>query len=375
MAWNEPGGNGKDPWGNRKSDGPPDLDEVFRNIQAKLSGLFGGRQGGSSSGGGFAASLGLVLVVILAAWILFGIYIVDEGERGVVLRFGKHVDTTMPGPHWYPPIIEKVLTVQVTDVRQIKDSVQVLTGDKNIVRIEYTVQYNVKSAADYLFNVDGPDKTLRQASESAFREVIGKNTFDSVTVGEGRQDVPRLVEEALQENLDLYGTGLGVINVNLNESQPPQDVQDAFNEAIKASADRERYIEEAIAYRNDILPKARGNAQQQIEQAMAYKFKVVESAAGEAERFSKLLTEYERAPKVTRQRLYLETMEAVLANSGKVVVDVEGGNNMMYLPLDKIISGQGRVTIESLDNAQSSGSRQQSQRSSSGSGIRSREAR
>ncbi|MBN1379664.1 MAG: FtsH protease activity modulator HflK [Gammaproteobacteria bacterium] len=355
MAWNEPGGNGKDPWGNRQNDGPPDLDEVFRNLQKKLAGLFGSKPGGTGNGGNFAVSLGLILAIILIAWSLFGIYIIDEGERGVVLRFGKHIDTTQPGPHWYPPLVEKIIKVQVANVRQIKGNAQALTGDKNIVRIEYTVQYNVKDAADYVFNVDLPDQTLQQASESAFREVIGKNTFDFVTIGEGREEVSRLVEELLQQNLDFYGTGLEVVNANLNESQPPQEVQDAFNEAIKASADKERFIEEAQAYRNDILPKARGDAQEQIEQAMAYKFKVIESAEGEAQRFLKLLTEYERAPEVTRQRLYLETIETVLANSGKVVVDVEGGNNMMYLPLDKIINNQGRVSIEPLGNAQSGG--------------------
>lgn len=374
MAWNEPGGNGKDPWGNRQNQGPPDLDEVFRNLQKKLAGLFGGKQGGAGNGGRFGISLGLIATVVLIAWVLFGIYIVDEGDRGVVLRFGKHVDTTMPGPHWYPPIIEKVIKVQVTNVRQIRGSAQVLTGDENIVQINYTVQYDVKSAGEYVFNVDRPDETLQQAAESAFREVIGKNTFDFVTIGEGREEVSRFAEELLQENLDLYGTGLRVINANLNESQPPQDVQDAFSEAIKAGADKERYIKEAEAYRNDILPKARGDAQQQIEQANAYRVTQIKSAEGEAERFSKLLSEYERSPKVTRERLYLETVEQVLANTGKVLVDVKGGNNMMYLPLDKIIGRQGRVTIEQYKNSSSNDNRTELNNSGSDS-LHSRETR
>jgi membrane protease subunit HflK len=373
MAWNEPGGNGKDPWGNRQNEGPPDLDEVFRNLQAKLSGLFGGK-GGTTPSGGLGISIGLVALIVLIAWGLFGIYIVDEGERGVVLQFGRHVDTTMPGPHWYPPIVQKVIEVQVTNVRQIRGSAEVLTGDKNIVRIEYTVQYNVSNPSDYVFNVENPDETLIKAAESAFREIIGKKEFENVTVGEGREEVSQLVEGLLQENLDLYGTGLEVINTNLNESQPPQEVQAAFDEAIKADSDRARYIEEAIAYRNDILPKARGTAQAQIERAKAYKFKIVESAKGEAERFTKLLKEYKRAPKVTRERLYLETVESVMENSGKVLVDVEGGNNMMYLPLDQIINTRGRVTVDSFGNSQTERTPGSNNRSSSET-VRSRRTR
>jgi membrane protease subunit HflK len=375
MAWNEPGGNGKDPWGSRKNDGPPDLDEVFRKLQAKLSGLFGGKGGGSSAGGGLGAGLGLVAVLLIIAWALFGIYIIDEGERGVVLRFGRHIETTSAGPHWYPPVIDKVIKVQVANVRQIKGNAQALTGDKNIVQIEYTVQYSVKDAADYVFNVVSPDETLRQTSESAFREVIGKNTFNFVTVGEGREEVSQLAKNLLQENLDFYGTGLSVNNANLNQSQPPQEVQDAFDEAIKADADRERYIEEALAYRSDILPRARGDAQKQIEQAQGYKFKLVESAKGEAARFTKLLAEYERAPKVTRERLYLQTMEAVLAGTGKVLVDVEGGNNMMYLPLDRIMTPKGRVTIESMNDPSNADGQSNSDKDAGSSGLRSRETR
>ena len=351
MAWNEPGGNGKDPWGNRQNDGPPDLDEVFRNLQAKLSGLFGGK-GGGSAGGGFGITFGVVVLVIAIVWGLFGIYTIDAGERGLVLRFGRYIDTTMPGPHWYPPIVEKVIKVPVTNVRQISGSAQVLTGDENIVQVDYTVQYDVKSASDYIFNVDDPDQTLQAAAESAFREVIGKNTFDFVTIGVGREEVSRLAEELLQKNLDLYGTGLRVVNANLNKSQPPQAVQDAFNEAIKAGADKERYIKQAQAYRNDILPKARGDAQQQIEQANAYKVTQIKSAEGEAVRFTNLLTEYERAPKVTRERLYLETIETVLSNTGKVLVDVKNGNNMIYLPLDQFITNKGRVTVQPLNSSQ-----------------------
>ncbi|HEX7026981.1 MAG TPA: FtsH protease activity modulator HflK [Gammaproteobacteria bacterium] len=351
MAWNEPGGGNKDPWGNRKNDGPPELDEIFRRLQDKLGGLFGGRRGGSGSGGSSSSAFGVIaiVVVLVAVWFFSGLYIVDEGERGVELRFGKYSGTTLPGPHWYPPIIESVDTVNVTGVRAADGSAQVLTGDENIVQVTFTVQYNIKDAAAYLFNVDQPDLTLQQASESAFRELIGKNSLDYV-IQDGRDEVPDKVRQLLQENLDLYGTGLEVINVNLIDAQPPQEVQDAFDDAIKAREDKERIITQAEAYANEIIPKARGDARRQIEEAMAYEFSVVKAAQGETARFTQLLGEYQKAPKITRERLYLETLESVLAGTGKVMVDVEGGNNLMYLPLDKIVSGQsGRVYVQPVE--------------------------
>lgn len=374
MAWNEPGGGNKDPWGNRKNDGPPDLDEIFRRLQSKLGGLFGGRRGGGSGNAAFGVIA--VVVVLVAVWFFSGIYIVDEGERGVVLRFGKYSGTTLPGPHWYPPIVESVQTVNVTGVRAADGSAQVLTGDENIVHVTFTVQYNIKDASDYLFNVDQPDLTLQQASESAFRELIGKNTLDYV-IQDGRDEVPEKVRQLLQENLDLYGTGLDVLNVNLIDAQPPQEVQGAFDDAIKAREDKERIITQAEAYHNELIPKARGDARQQVEEAKAYKFSAVKSAQGETDRFNKLLAEYEKAPKVTRERLYLETLESLFANTGKVVVDVKGGNNLMYLPLDKIMSGhRGQVYVQSVEPG-STGTEGTSSSSqlNNGSGLRSREAR
>lgn len=378
MAWNEPGGGNKDPWGNRKNDGPPDLDEIFRRLQEKLGGLFGGRRGGGSGSSG-NATLGViaVVVVLVAVWFFSGIYIVDEGERGVVLRFGNYSGTTLPGPHWYPPIIESVETVNVTGVRAADGSAQVLTGDENIVQVTFTVQYNIKDPSAYLFNVDQPDLTLQQASESAFRELIGKNTLDYV-IQDGRDEVPEKVRQLLQENLDLYGTGLDVLNVNLIDAQPPQEVQDAFDDAIKAREDKERIITQAEAYSNEIIPRARGDARRQIEEAMAYEFSVVKAAQGETARFNKLLVEYEKAPKVTRERLYLETLETVFAGTGKVMVDVEGGNNLMYLPLDKIMSGpSGRVYVQPAEPGTSAERAQSPERPyfNDGGGLRSREAR
>lgn len=376
MAWNEPGGGNKDPWGNRKNDGPPDLDEIFRRLQDKLGGLFGGRRSGGGSSGNAVFGVIAVAVVLVAVWFFSGIYIVDEGERGVVLRFGEYSGTTLPGPHWYPPIIESVQTVNVTGVRAADGSAQVLTGDENIVHVTFTVQYNIKDASAYLFNIDQPDLTLQQASESAFRELIGKNTLDYV-IQDGRDEVPDKVRQLLQENLDLYGTGLDVLNVNLIDAQPPQEVQDAFDDAIKAREDKERIITQAEAYHNELIPKARGDARRQVEEAKAYEFSVVKSAQGETARFIKLLAEYEKAPKVTRERLYLETLESLFANTGKVMVDVKGGNNLMYLPLDKIISSQrGQVYVQPVepDSTGIEGT-DSSTRFNSGGGLRSREVR
>ena len=365
MNWNEPGGQNRDPWGKKRDAGPPDLDEVLRKFQDRLSSIFGGK-GGNNSGGGSGAKLskGLALIIILLVWGLSGIYIVDEGERGVVLQFGNLADTTQPGPHWYPPLIQTVEKVNVTGVRSADGSAQVLTGDENIVQVTYTIQYNIKSAADYLFNVNEPDLTLRQASESAFREIIGKNTLDYV-IQDGREEVPVSVKSLLQENLDLYGTGIDVITVNLIDAQPPQEVQEAFDDAIKAREDKDRYIKQAEVYSNEIIPKARGNAQQQIEQARAYEFSVIKSAEGEADRFVKLLSEYKKAPRVTRDRLYLDAIESVLASGGKVLLDVEQGSPLLYLPLDKLMSEQrGQVRIEAV----APNGLTESSRSSSGSG-------
>jgi modulator of FtsH protease HflK len=348
MAWNEPGGSNKDPWsGRRRNDGPPDLDEVFKDLQARLRRLFGA--GGAKAGGGNSVGIGLILMALLMAWFISGIYIVDEDERGVVLRFGKYVTTSLPGPHWYPRFIQSVEIVAVTSVRNTNGSAHALTGDENIVNVDYTIQYNVKSAPDYLFNLDDADLTLGQASESAFRDVIGNSTLDYV-IQEGRNEVPIKAKELLQETLDLYGSGLNIINVNLLRAQPPQEVQEAIDDVTKAGEDKERFIKEAEAYRNEIIPVARGNARSMIEEAEAYKFATIAAAEGEADRFTKILTEYEKAPRVTRERLYLETLEAILSENTKVMVDLNGNNNMIYLPLDKLREqGAGRVFVEPVD--------------------------
>jgi membrane protease subunit HflK len=340
MAWNEPGGSGKDPWGSQGGDqGPPDLDELARKFQQKLGGLFGGKGGGGSGSGGGGASrigIGLVLGALLVVWVISGIYIVDPAERAVVLQFGRYVDTTGPGPHWVPRFIQTVEKVNVEQIRNIQRQSSMLTQDENIISVALAVQYRVKDAKDYLFKVRDPDLTLREATESAVREVIGKSKLD-FALTEGRSEIVARTEVLLQEILDNYGTGLQVTSVNLQDAQPPEQVQGAFADAIKAREDEQRLKNEAAAYANEVIPVARGNAARQLEEANAYKEQVIAQAEGEASRFEQLLIEYRKAPAVTRQRLYLETMESVLANSSKVMVDVEGGNNLMYLPLDQLM--------------------------------------
>ncbi len=344
MAWNEPGGNGKkDPWGggNRGDQGPPDLDEVFRNLQKKFGSLFGGKggRGGSkmpSSIGGIG--MGLVIALIVALWGLTGFYKIEEAERGVVLQFGKHVETTTSGLHWHLPFpIESVEKVNVAERRQVPYKATVLTQDENIIDLQGTLQYQIISAEKFLFNVKNPEISLNNAIESAFRTTIGQSKMDFI-ITEGRNQIAFLIKESVQDIVDQYGTGLTIIEVDIQNISPPQPVRQAFQDVIQAREDKQRLINEAEAYRNEVLPKARGAAARMLEEASAYEQEVVARAEGEAERFVKLLKEYKKAPKVTRDRLYLDMMESVLNNSSKVMVDIKGGNNLLYLPLDKLMS-------------------------------------
>ncbi len=342
MAWNEPGGSGgKDPWGGRKDEqGPPDLDEVVRKLQNKLGGLFGG--GAKAPTGGLGAGgIGLILVLALLVWAISGIYIIEEGKRGVVLQFGAYKETTMPGPHWYPRFIQSVEKVDVSGVRSVElgfrsDESLMLTQDENIVDVKFAVQYQVKDAQNYLFNVREPDQTMRDAMESAVREVIGKREMDFIITG-GRSEVVNNAQQLTQEILDNYLTGLEILQLTMQDAQAPQQVQGAFADAVKAREDEQRLKNEAEAYANDILPKARGRAARLIEEANAYKEQVIAEAEGETSRFLSVLEEYRKAPQVTRKRLYLDTIESVLNKSSKVVVDTKGSNNLLYLPLDKLM--------------------------------------
>lgn len=350
MAWNEPGnnnagnGNNNDPWGNKnknggRRDGPPDLDEVLKGLFGKfLGGSGGGRNtGGRSSGGGSPGLIiGVIAVVVLIFYFFKGVGIVNEQERAVVLRFGEFHDTIGPGFRWNPPLIDDVFTVNVTQVRSWSATEQMLTKDLNIVDIKLSVQYVIESAKDFVLNVKAPEESLQQAGNSALRHVVGSNPMHQVLT-EGRSEVAVEVEDRLQAYLTSYTTGIEIEKVNIEDTNPPRQVQDAFDDVIRAREDEERYKNQAQAYANEIVPKARGTAQKMLEEAKAYREQVVARAEGEAQRFSALLTEYEKAPKVTRERLYLDALESVFANSSKIVIDVEGGNNMMYLPLDKLI--------------------------------------
>ncbi|MBX2857908.1 MAG: FtsH protease activity modulator HflK [Cellvibrionaceae bacterium] len=354
MAWNEPGGNGKDPWGggNRgNNDGPPDLDEAIKNLQKRLAGLFGGgggNSGNNSKGGGFTGPVfTIVLVIGLALYVIAGVGIVNEQERVVVLRLGNYHTTLNPGIRWNPPLIDKVESVNVTKVRLWDTTEQMLTKDLNIVDIKLSVQYAIADAQNFVLRVRDPEGSLRQATNSALRHVAGSTLMHDVLT-QGRERVAIEVRERLQTYLDNYETGIRIDTVNIEDSNPPREVQDAFDDVIKAREDEERYKNQAQAYANGIIPEARGAAQRVIEEANAYKEQVIAEAEGEAKRFELLLSEYSKAPQVTRQRLYLDAIQEVLSNSNKALVDVEGGNNMLYLPLDKLIgSGAGPRTTSS----------------------------
>ena len=344
MAWNEPG-NGKNPWDKGGgNDGPPDLDKIVRDWQRRFNALFGGKGGrtgneGSSGPGG--AALAGILILIFIGWMATGLYRVNADERGVVLRFGAFTQTTGPGLRWHLPwpieIAEKVGTTRVNTVRQ---QTRMLTADENIVVVDLVVQYLNQNPMDYLFNVNDPDGTLADISESVIREVIGKNSLDFVLL-EGRTEIALRTQELIQEALNEYGVGITVSKVNLQDTNFPNQVEAAVQDAIKAREDKERVAFEAESYANDILPKARGESVRRTEDAEAYKSQVIADAEGEASRFEQILTEYEKAPGVTRDRLYLEAMEDVYADSAKVLLDAKGGGNMIYLPVDKLLEGRG----------------------------------
>ena len=334
MAWNEPGGGGRDPWnpgGKRPGDGGmPDVDQVLERLKSRFRGR-GPRPGGLSSGGA-----GLLAGAIALVWILSGIYTVDAQERAVVLRLGAYLATAEPGARWrYPWPIESHEKVNVTQVRQVTERSDMLTQDENIIDVELKVQYRVSSAQQYLVSQADPDSTLRQVTKSAVREVVGRSKMDFILT-EGRQEIAEQTQQILQERLDAYASGLVVTEVNLQNVQAPEPVQDAFADAIKAREDQERLKNEAEAYANGRLPKAGGTAARELAEATAYRDRLIAQASGEADRFVKLLKEYRKAPRVTRDRLYLETMSEVLGTATKIVIDVDKGGPMIYLPLDQL---------------------------------------
>ena len=347
MAWNEPGGNNqgdKDPWGNKNDQGPPDLDEAFKKLQNNLSQMFGGKSGGSGGSGGGSSlkmnsgMIGGLIILAIVGWALSGVYTLDEKERGVVLRLGKVNDEILlPGLHWNPPIVDQVMFESVTDVKSIQHNSEMLTEDENIVKVNMQVQYVVSDVKEYLLRVSNPVQSLYQSTESALRHEVGSALMNDVLTS-GRAELGIKVKDRIQTYMNRYTTGIEVTQVVIDEAAPPDAVRAAFDDVIKAREDEVREKNEATAYANQVVPEARGEAQRLVEQALGYKERVVARARGEAARFNALYAEYELAPEVTRERLYLDTMEAVMANSTKVMVDVEGGNNLLYLPLDKLIN-------------------------------------
>ncbi len=354
MAWNDPGRN-RNPWGNRPDKGTADLDEALRNLQRKLSQMFGGDggdgdgrddgRGGGGSGGGALRGFGFgtVALVLVGIWALTGFYVVDAAERGVVTRFGEYVATTEPGLRWHVPWpIEARQIINVESIEGVQEQTRMLTSDENLVDINIAVQYRRAEPVAYAFNVRDPDQTLKEVAESAIREIVGRSRLDYV-LEEGRQEITAKTKELVQRTLDAYKTGIEVTTVNLQGVNVPEQVQSSQRDAIKAREDKERLGLEAQAYANDILPKAKGSAARQLEDASAYKARIVADAEGEAQRFAQLEQSYQRAPGVTRQRLYYETMEEVLGNTNKVLVDTAGTGNMIYLPLDKLTEGRART--------------------------------
>ncbi len=345
MAWNEPGGNDQDPWGGKRKsnngDGPPDLDEVLKNFQNKVNQLFGGKGSNNNANGGSGFfSSGLMILALLVAFALLifnSFHIIDEKERAVVLRLGVYNDTKNPGFHFILPIVNKVFVINTTEIRDYSTGGLMLTEDESIVELPVTVQYNIASAKDFVLNVRDPIISLQHATDSALRHVVGSSEIDQV-LGEGRNVLREELRTRLQSYLRNYRTGINIVEVNIRKGEPPSEVKAAFDDVIKAKEDEERLKNQAQAYANEIVPVARGAAQRAMEEANAYKDRVVAKAEGEADRFNSILKEYSKAPEVTRERLYLDAIEQVMSNSTKVMVDVDGGNNLLYLPLDKLIS-------------------------------------
>jgi membrane protease subunit HflK len=343
MAWNEPGGGrNDDPWGGKRGgdQGPPDLDEAFRKLQKQLGSIFGGGGSGGGASGAFSARLiAIVAGVLIAVYLLGGFYTLDEQERGVVFRFGAvQEQIAMPGLRWRPLGVDAVEPVNVTQVRSVAHQALMLTEDQNIVDVSLTVQYVVDDPVDFVVNVREPEQSLSQATESALRHTVGGSTMDDV-IGQGRAAMAEEVQTRLQEYLTYYGTGITVLTVNLDRGAPPSQVEAAFDDVQKAREDEERFINEANAYAEQVVPEARGDAQRILEGANAYRDQVVARSEGEADRFLALLTEYSQAKEVTRNRLYLDAVEEVMTATSKVLMDVEGGNQMIYLPLDRLAGG------------------------------------
>ena len=357
--------------------GPPDLEEVWRDFNQRLTGMFGGKRSGRNSGGGgggggtpqlpsfsfkqFGGGIGVLLVLVLVVWLASGFYTVDANQRGVVLRLGKFTETTEPGLRWrLPAPIETHEIVDLTGVRTVEVGYRgaernkvlreslMLTDDENIISIQFAVQYILNSPENYVFNNRFPDESVGQAAETAMREIVGKSRMDFVLY-EGREEIAATAQELMQRILDRYETGIQISRVTMQNAQPPEQVQAAFDDAVKAGQDRERQKNEGEAYANDVVPRARGTASRLVEEGNAYRDRVVANAEGEASRFNQVFAEFSRAPEVTRERLYIETMQQVMSNTSKVMIDATGNGNLMVLPLDKLMQqGGGRSSAAAV---------------------------
>lgn len=382
MAWNEPGGgNQHDPWGsggrrggsggggdNNNNQGPPDLDEALKKFQDKLNSMLGGRKkgrgnkgGGNKGGGGGKMSRspftlpGLLLIVALAVWGASGFYLVDQAERGVVLRFGKFQEVVTPGLQWNPPLIDEVNMVNVTRVRSIQQTQAMLTRDENIVTVEISAQYQVANPKDFVLNVRDPALSMENALDSALRHVVGGTDMIDILTS-GREILGSAVFSRLQSYLDSYGAGIRLQTINVESTSPPDAVRDAFDDVIRAREDRQRTINQAMAYANAIIPKAQGQAQRLIEQGQGYRESVVAESRGQANRFNALLAEYEMAPEILRQRLYLDTLSEVYGNNPKMLIDVSEQSPLMVLPLERLTSSMGGSSRNDDDSSASSDS-------------------
>ena len=357
-------------WGKRgNSGGPPDLDEIWRNVNRRMGDLLGRRNSGDGGNGGgpprrglAIGGVGLLVLLVLLVWFASGFYIVDEGRRGVVTRFGKYTETTLPGPRWHLPF--PIETVELVDFKQVRtleigyrNSTQnrnakeavMLTEDENIIDIQFAVQYDLVSAEAFVFNNRKPEEMVKFVAESAIREVVGKAKMD-FALYEGREQIAQQTRDLMQKSMDRYKTGVSIQKVTLQSVQPPDKVQAAFGDAVKAAQDRVRLVNEGQAYANDVVPKARGLASRLLEEANGYNTEVTQRAEGDASRFKSVLTEYTKAPSVTRDRLYLDMMQSVLGNSSKVFVDQKAGGNLLYMPLDKLMQ-QGVGSASSLSSS------------------------
>jgi membrane protease subunit HflK len=376
MSLNDPnwGRGSRGPDGNRGgpgggNQGPPDLDELWRNFNRRLSELFGRRRGGDEpprppSGRAFGGGAGVLVALVIAIWLASGFYIVVEGTRGVVLTFGRYSQETAPGLRWRMPWpiqsneivnLAQVRTLEVgyrNNVRTkvLKESLM-LTDDENIVDLQFAVQYLVKDARDFVFNVRRPDESAMQIAETAMREVIGKNRMDAILY-ETQVDVANKARDLMQQIHDRYGTGITVSTVTIQNAQPPEQVQAAFDDAVKAGQDRERQKNEGQAYANDVIPRARGTSSRLKEEAEGYRSRVIASAEGDASRFKQVLTEYAKAPAVTRERIYIETMQAILTSTSKIMMDYRGAGNLLYLPLEKVMQNAGAQPDAAAPRAQ-----------------------